>query len=273
MASRLGARRPGFGGADAGAAANPFGRRGGGAAPDEATSAAATAAESGRVVLPSRNLREWPARAFGPPPGAVGEKWWLIEAVTLVDLSHNAIGSIPEGALAALAEGLERLLLRGNRLTAVPADLAACARLRAIDLAGNDLRDALPPGLLPPALVDLQLGGNARLAGLPIDLGAALPRLERLILTDCAALRTLPPSLGEAARLAELDVSGCSLVELPESIGNCGRLRVLRAARNGLRRLPASLVNCSGLEALDLRDNALATLAGTLPPAARLAEL
>jgi len=121
-----------------------------------------------------------------------------------------------EGADAPVVAGpgppprLTDLELSSNRLTVLPALLAACLRLRHVRLAGNDITlpdddDEAALLLTPPALETLDLSSN-RLTRVPAAL-ASLPRL-RLLALDNNAVRLVPPVLALAPALRDLRVAG-----------------------------------------------------------------
>ena len=120
-----------------------------------------------------------------------------------LDLQGNELASLPAGRLSALSE-LESLTLTGNRLRALPSDLARCERLRTIYAGANDITDATP-ALEPPCALHAGLAHN-RIAALP------------------------PP---EACRGAEamlsLDLSGNAIDRIPEALESLAAFPSLRA--------------------------------------------
>nr|XP_032806155.1 malignant fibrous histiocytoma-amplified sequence 1 [Petromyzon marinus]XP_032806156.1 malignant fibrous histiocytoma-amplified sequence 1 [Petromyzon marinus] len=155
------------------------------------------------------------------------------EVVDVLDLGNNALEELPD-ALAQLLAQLQVLVLRRNRLSALPACVLALDQLRELDLSHN------------------------RLAALPADL-RALRSLQKL----CAAhnrLRSLPDSIGELSSLAELDVSFNELETLPRRLGALRRLRALDVDHNRLAAFPEQLLALAELEELDLSGNRIERL-------------
>ena len=125
--------------------------------------------------------------------------------------AQNQVDSLPPGASRRLP-ALHTLLLRQNRLAALPEDLADLASLINLDLAGN------------------------RLAALPAAL-CALSGLQRLALEY--GLTPLPHRLGIHETLA--------LVAQAEALQ--GTSPILQVLRGALRQHPQA--QCEGLEWLD----------------------
>ena len=70
---------------------------------------------------------------------------------------------------------------------------------------------------------------------------------------DCAALESLPESIGNLTKVTEIDVSQCTaLTSLPASLGQLTGLKKLTMPRTGLTTLPAAISSLSALEELDV---------------------
>ena len=152
-----------------------------------------------------------------PFEGVPWEALAQLPSLTVLSLAANALaGPVPAGSLGALS-ALEKLSLRGNRITDVPAGtLPGVPRLRVLDVAENEL-NALPEdvGVLSD-LAELSLDGN-RLAVLP----EGLCRLRKLQVLSANAnrisARGIPAGLlggCEALTVLRLHDNGVTLEEL-----------------------------------------------------------
>ncbi|KAM6108938.1 leucine-rich repeat-containing protein 47 [Pterocles gutturalis] len=170
-------------------------------------------------------------------------------------------------------------------------EAAARERRRELALAGAAVAERvaagggrLPPALLAlPLLQSLELSGCAALRELGPGLAAALPALHTLVLRGNALG---PAGLGEGLggplpALRLLDLSGNGLEALPAELGGAGgaepggaaafpQLRTLNLSGNRLRELGPGLVRAAPqLQALLLSGNRLRALpGGLLPPSA-----
>ena len=137
-----------------------------------------------------------------------------------------------------LADSLEILNLSGNRLAALPADLARLHRLEVLFCSDNQFT-ALPEVLGQcPRLHMVGFKANK----IRTVLAAALPlSLRWLILTD-NELTSLPPEIGQCQHLQKLMLAGNRLAALPATLAHCTRLELLRIAANQLTALPTWLL-------------------------------
>ncbi|MFZ3153802.1 protein kinase [Pseudomonas sp.] len=164
-----------------------------------------------------------------------------LAGITRLDLCCN-LTDFPE-EIFSLADSLEVLNLSGNRLSALPADLARLHKLRIVFCSDN-LFTSVPEVLGNCTQLEMIGFKSNRIQHLP---AAALPpALRWLILTD-NRLQQLPPELGDCAHLQKLMLAGNRLHALPESLAKLQRLELLRIAANRLEHLPAWL---SGLPSL-----------------------
>ncbi len=118
-----------------------------------------------------------------PPVGAAA-------ALTLLDVSTNALAELPAAALAPLA-ALETLSVKKNRLAALPAELFRLPALASLDASQNaalaELPDVFAEGGAAAAAAHplaILLLAKTRVAAMPASL-AARPRLQRLGLDSC----------------------------------------------------------------------------------------
>ena len=183
--------------------------------------------------------------------------------VAVLNVSENALVDV--AAAGAVANGLEQLIVTGNRLEALPdAAIAAMGRSLLGLYAGRNALTVLPPSTT--ALVHLSvlmLDGNA-LAQLP-----PLTSLRQLRVLSVAdnALTELPPDLWTLVNLVRLQASGNSLTEVPlpelrvgQAVGPHEQvlhaLRVVDLRDNALQELPEALAFCLlGIRHLGLEGN------------------
>jgi hypothetical protein len=139
-------------------------------------------AELTMVGFKSCRIRHVPAAALPP------KLRWLV-------LTDNAVESLPD---EIGQRPLQKLMLAGNRLRALPASLAGCTTLELLRIAANAL-DELPPWLAGlPRLSWLACAGN------PFSAPAAMPAAPGELAADACpdvpwAALTLGRKLGEGA--------------------------------------------------------------------------
>ncbi|XP_029940019.1 malignant fibrous histiocytoma-amplified sequence 1 homolog [Salarias fasciatus] len=148
--------------------------------------------------------------------------------VEALDLGNNGLRELPD-ALGPALGNLRVLVLRRNKLSALPRAVLELGRLLELDLSHNLLR------------------------GLPDGLGR-LAALQKLCVSH-NAIQQLPVQLGALRALEELDLSFNQLRELPASFAQLARLRTLDADHNRLGRFPAEALALGELEELDCSGN------------------
>jgi len=159
-----------------------------------------------------------------------------LAGITRLDLCCE-LSDFPE-EIFSLADSLEVLNLSGNRLSALPADLARLHKLRIVFCSDN-LFTSVPEVL--GNCTQLEMIGFE-----PLPAAALPPRLRWLILTD-NRLQQLPPELGDCTYLQKLMLAGNQLRALPASLAHLHRLELLRIAANRLEHLPAWLTELPSL--------------------------
>ena len=148
---------------------------------------------------------------------------------------------------------VEFLDLTGKTGESWPDDLAACTALNRVSLRKNGLTE-LPAALQTiPGLTWLDAGDN-QLAAFPEP--GLLPHIQTLYLSD-NALTGLPASIGGLSQLVYLNLDRNRLTALPEEIGELGSLRWLRLNDNQLTAVPDSIGKLQNLKRLYLRGNPL----------------
>lgn len=183
--------------------------------------------------------------------------------LTSLDLSGNQLAELPPAWLYD-ATRLQRLILAGNRLTALPANIGQAAALRLLDVSGNRLR-AIPPEIANcQELQRIDVSGN-----LLSDL-TPLAEVPGLLILDAAdnKLSELATAPGPPT-LTALDLSGNELLTLPEAFSQLHALRRLDLSGNHLTSDALAVLAELPLEELYLDDNQLDTLEG-LPDVVRL---
>eukprot|EP00929_Paragymnodinium_shiwhaense_P047137 TRINITY_DN23912_c0_g1_i3.p1 TRINITY_DN23912_c0_g1~~TRINITY_DN23912_c0_g1_i3.p1 ORF type:complete len:737 (-),score=87.98 TRINITY_DN23912_c0_g1_i3:881-3091(-) len=213
-----------------------FFKQGGGARQDAAAKvkrAYQRCAESGVLNLSEQNLTgALPQEVCGFADSDWAENWWEQCPVTKLDVSHNALESIPP-EIAQLAD-CTSVIAVSNRLRSVPGELLAALPLKQLNLRQNALQ-SLPAAACAEAvsLVELVVSEN-ELSVLPPEV-LLLPQLEILDLS-CNRLTTLPDGdCWECARLRHLNISRNQIgPSLPLSLARCAVLRDLAASHNSL---------------------------------------
>lgn len=182
-----------------------------------------------------------------------------LKRLRFLDLTENYLTRVD--ALAR-CKGLTRLILRKNRIDALPADLGHWQKLVHLELQENRLTtlpdalrdlaalrrvsvnynalESLPPGLLAASgLQEVYLSHN-QIARLP----SRFPDWSRLRTLDLShnALRKCPPAMGDLATLEKLFLNVNHLHAIPRRVGDLRQLRILDVARNHLHALPAEVL-------------------------------
>ena len=179
-----------------------------------------------------------------------------------IDAALWVISSLSVGDFAGL-NSLERLLLNGNHLTSLPADLFdGLSNLKKLNLDHSELT-SLPEDLFDglSSLEYLYLSSNS-LTSLPEDLFDGLSSLENLDL-DSNDLTSLPTDLFDGlSSLEDLYLTSNSLTSLHEDLfDGLSSLEFLYLDLNSLTSLPEDLFDGpSSLEVLYLDYNSLTSL-------------
>jgi hypothetical protein len=170
------------------------------------------------------------------------------------------------GRMAAL----DRLLLQGCDLSALPDALGSLTNLKVLDVSGNGLK-AVPATVGALAALDtLSLNGN-ELAALPASIGS-LASLTCLDARDNKLL-SLPPEITGLTSLTDLLLDNNSLSSLPAQIGDLAALKRLDVGNNVLAALPPQIGQLSLLQSLTLTNNHLTSLPNTIGNLDNLTEL
>ena len=206
--------------------------------------------------------------------------------VTSIYLDYNnLVGTIPESICNLTA--LNRLCLRGNKLTSIPESIGGMSTLKWLWLTSNALT-AIPEsicnmtsleqlcleynkltGSIPEAIGNmtslecLQLSSNQLSGSIPASLGN-LSKLSILRLDNNKLTGSIPKSFGNLTSLTELEMHSNQLTgSIPEGFGNMGSLKRLVLYSNKLTgSIPESFGNMKSLQRLYLQNN---QLTGSIP--------
>ena len=175
---------------------------------------------------------------LGPQIGALAHLRWLdLSEMGLADLpaelgtlplrrlylSDNAFERLP-AAVSSLT-GLDYLNLDRNRLSSLPPEVGGWTGLRWLRLSGNRLADLPAEAARWTSLERLYLRGNA-FESVPESV-CALPALQQLDLGRNQRLATLPDAIGNLASLTRLDLDYTAVTRLPDALGKLRGLRTL----------------------------------------------
>ena len=155
---------------------------------------------------------------------------------------------------AAQRENVQRLILNGSTLQAIPAELASMPHLETLYLRDAAVSDFAGLASIP-GLVELDLSG-VKLTKTPDEL-EALPHLARLYLTGCG-LTDFPSSVQGARELVYLNLDRNRIQALTNDLP--ANLRWLRLNGNGLSSIPESIGQLKDLRRIYLNDNSIASL-------------
>ena len=166
--------------------------------------------------------RDVKSNILGTAQARVKSAYWN-DQVTDLNLCSYKIGTFPNpSGLTHLC----KLLLRGNQLVTLPAEIKCLQSLRVLDLARNRLKSVPDTLATLESLVELYLNENS--------------------------LRELPARLGSLTNLHTLNVSQNKLQDLPTSMFYLRNLVFLDASNNRLSRTPWFLLFCTNLETIRL---------------------
>ena len=163
----------------------------------------------------------------------------LADSLEILDLSHNALSSLPE-ELKQLTK-LKIIFASQNKFEHLPQVLGQLPNLEMVGFKSNQIKtvaeDALPL------------------------------RLRWLILTD-NLIETLPNSLGERPRLQKLALAGNRLRHLPASLAQAHKLELIRISANKLTECPEQLLSLPKLAWFAFAGNPFSQL--KVPPKAEI---
>ncbi|OQS00368.1 hypothetical protein THRCLA_05979 [Thraustotheca clavata] len=194
--------------------------------------------------------------AFNQLTTLPSEFLYHLDLVQKLDLSHNAIESIPE-SIGEMTE-LRILNIRANKLTTLPLTLSKLTRLEILDVSSNNLKSFTVHSMKNfLALHVLYLNDN-QLEVLPPDFGA-LPALQALDLVG-NPLSRLPVSFATLKELKQCDISMCGLRYLSMEFGSHPTCTVVNLSRNHLDHLPASVGGLQAVQVVNVACNEIVSL-------------
>lgn len=166
-----------------------------------------------RLTL-SENLTSFPEEIFD-----------LWESLEILDLSNNALSSLPEDMYRL--PKLKIAFFSNNRFVRLPS-FKGCDHLTMLGFKANQIEifdeDILPLGI------------------------------SWLILTD-NKLKTLPRSIGKLTKLRKFPLAGNQIERLPEEMAACQNLELLRLSANQLQEIPSWLLDLPKLSWLAFSGN------------------
>lgn len=182
-----------------------------------------------------------------------------------MDLSGNLLLSIESSTFAGLEETLLSLNLQGNRMSALPQQPLALARLQTLDLSNNNLKEIPRMSfMLLPALLQLDLSKNPQLNTLPLTVFQTLTRLETLNLGHTGIKQISPELFLRNNALRQLSLTHNSIQELTDSaFQNLYNLTSFDLSNNHISNIrPGTFTSLTRLKKLDLSGNKLTSFKG-----------
>ncbi len=149
----------------------------------------------------------------------------LSDTLEILDLSHNALSSIPEDIHRL--HKLKIAFFSNNRFTVLPS-FKGCKNLYMVGFKSNQI-ETFDEEVLPESI-------------------------SWLILTD-NRLKSLPRSIGNLRKLQKCALAGNRLESLPDEMAACRNLELIRLSANNLETIPAWLWNLPKLSWLAFSGN------------------
>lgn len=172
-----------------------------------------------RITI-SQNLSHFPEEIFS-----------LADTLEILDLSHNALSSLPKGI--SKLKKLKIAFFSDNLFTHVPSEFKECKNLYMLGLKANKI-ETFDEDILPLSI-------------------------SWLILTD-NKIRNLPRSIKKLQKLQKFALAGNNLSELPTEMAECKNLELLRLSANNLQTIPAWLLSLPKLSWLAFSGNPCAKI-------------
>ncbi len=150
----------------------------------------------------------------------------LSETLEILDLSNNALNSIPK-EINKLKK-LKIAFFSNNLFTSVSSAFKECENLYMLGFKANKI-EVFEEDILPLSI-------------------------SWLILTD-NKIKTLPDSMGKLAKLQKCALAGNRIEKLPDTMSACGNLELLRLSANNLTQIPPWLLSLPKLSWLAFSGN------------------
>ena len=167
-----------------------------------------------RVTI-SEGLRSFPEEIYE-----------LSDTLEILDLSNNALSSIPEGI--SRLKNLKIAFFSNNLFKEVPSTFKACENLYMLGFKANQI-ETFDEDILPLSI-------------------------SWLILTD-NKIKILPKSIGKLQKLQKCALAGNHIREIPQEISACKNLELLRLSANLIEEIPESLLRLPKLSWLAFSGN------------------
>lgn len=184
---------------------------------------------------------------------------WDYEDLTLLDLSHNNLKTIPEEIYKL--SSLKSLRLGYNKLTSLPDSLTQLANLRELELPDNNLGGFYSEGtvLRLDSLSYLNLSNN-NISSIPTTL-RQLPGLSTLHISHNNLTDIREICREEFSNLKVLDISNNKITEIPNALAYfLTELNFLNLVNNEVGKLPSNLGLHKSLKNLQVDGNPLKSI-------------
>ncbi len=160
-------------------------------------------------------------------------------------------------ALADPVENVHKLVLHGQKLGVLPAEIGQLIYLSTFDVAFNEL-SGLPDEMSKLHYLRGFYANGNRLTQFPEQV-LLLPLLNRLDLSE-NQIPEIPVEIEVMYQLVRLTMDRNHITRLPVEIYKLNHLEILELKENGLSKIPEGISNLTGLKKLDLAQNRLTTL-------------
>lgn len=201
---------------------------------------------TGKLILTSRNLDKVPEGVFEIDTltcdekqnldmkfdSDSGSKWWDIVPLTVLNLSSNAIQSIPPEIKNL--KNLSQLMMQHNSIASIADELGELQYLSCLQLDHNKLKTFPKCVYMLTNLKTLSASYNV--------------------------LEVVDEELGNLVMLSTLNLSNNSLSFIPDNIGFLGKISDLNLSHNNLHKVPVELTTICALKTLNLSSNKIEEL-------------
>ena len=176
--------------------------------------------------------------------------------VTNYGYTLSRIDNLP---LLGYLSSLRRIRLEHVSISSLGTSLMPMMHLRKISLfvckIGDTLEKCTTKVGMFPSLVEIEIDYCDDLVQFPAGLCKYISTLEKISITNCNELRSLPEEFGRLTNVEVLRLHSCIMLEeLPESIGNLHKLSILDISDCiGLSKMPNRTRELCGLRKLHMR--------------------
>lgn len=162
----------------------------------------------------------------------------LKKNASVIDLSNKNLDKIPDEIFSY--ENLQKLILRNNKIKAIPKEITSLKRLRMIDLSNNRIDILYAKFFSLTNLEAIYLNQN-NLKSIPIQI-TQLKNLRRISLSG-NKIKSLPKEFAELSNLEFLNISNNQFDEFPPEILKLKRLKSLRISNINFKSFPLDRIN------------------------------